>query len=385
MGSWFTNAHIRKNDRIGVESLREYLCALMIERQFEWTVSEEDADGVLAFLDDPNGKWISLYSDLLTFEDPEEFANFARPLSEKFSTDVLGMACFDSDYAYMNLINIEQQLDAWAAAGSAAGLGIKRRTGITPWKSKVTDFDVFKKTVQTKYVCAEEMLFEAAPLLELPQIRCAADYEHLQELGLEPSAVKLYFKHPQSQRNEEPVQFRWQTYSMMPCEENRFTVLSACNYGGKSKGFSVYFLGSYVEKDEITFEKVELIQENNGRFSGTPLPCEKIQLQDGRWAYRYHAKNYPIPQKVDENLPHRQYYESLNKRRIAVRFIPKGDPRKMLDVIAVFVPDQNRQGQCWWNVWMMHYESKEEFIEEYNKRYEKIPIDFKPLRREDFD
>lgn len=187
MGSWFSNFHIRKREGIGHEAVREYLNAHM-ERLHYLPASPEEADGAVAIIADEKYPWISVYSDLLNFEDPAVFVETASPLSEALKTDVLGIACFDSDYLYLNLINKAEKVDAWLGVGSAAGLGIKRRTGLAAWKKKVTDHARFTQAAKEKYVFAEEFLAEAESCLNLPPERSSASFEYLEDLDLKDKA-----------------------------------------------------------------------------------------------------------------------------------------------------------------------------------------------------
>ena len=70
---------------------------------------------------------------------------------------------------------------------------------------------------------------------------------------------------------------------------------------------------------------------------------------------------------------------------IIVRFVPHGNPRKILDISVVLVPDKNPQGQTGWNVWHA-FGSKKAFIAQHNRSWSKHPncADLL-LREEDFD
>ena len=304
---------------------------------------------------------------------------------------MLGIACFDSDYLYLNLINQPEKLNAWVGVGSAAGLGIKRRTGLAAWK-KIANHGCFAEAARQKYVFAEEFLTEAEKSLELPPERSCASFEYLEDLGLREKARIIWYKLPEDQKAKElPVLTQW-TGSLDPCWLDQPHWVSASNVGGESRGISVYFVGPYVEHDEITFSDIWLFMGMNFEPPKKPIELKKVQLSNGQWAYYYHDPGFKIPPKVDERLPEGKKARLMLDREIYVRFIPHGNPRKVLDIAVVFVPDKNPAGQVGWIVWQ-YSGSKDAYIEEMNKRdlefYAKNRSKGYPepklLKREDFD
>ena len=96
MGSWFSNIHIRVNETAGPEAVEAYLRRLMAAQGYLSAASGDEADGAVAII--PGEGWTTVCSDLLNFEGAEAVAELAGPLSGELRTDVLGIACFDSDY-----------------------------------------------------------------------------------------------------------------------------------------------------------------------------------------------------------------------------------------------------------------------------------------------
>ena len=92
MGSWFSNLHIRKNATITEASVAEYVQKLMSARQFMPAASEAEADGAVAIVAGDDCQWISVYSDLLSLEDPGECTEIATRLSSELQTDILGIS-----------------------------------------------------------------------------------------------------------------------------------------------------------------------------------------------------------------------------------------------------------------------------------------------------
>ena len=382
MGSWFSNIQVRKGEGATVDSVAEYITKWMREKSFIPTDLSEDADGVFAIATDDTTDWLAVYSDLYDIHSPKEFRALARPLSQTLLTDVLGIACFDSDYLYMNLINAHEKVDAWMGVGHVFGLGLRRWTGLPKWKKKVHDYDKFRISVRNKYDFAEEVLAEIEPCLHLSEQLSMLSLEYLSEYS--PQYVRyLYFKLPDALRNQEPPVFHQKGMSLMPCFLEQPATVRCNNVGGGSRGLSIYFLGSYVEKDEITFSDVSLILEKPRRW--IPIQLNKEQLPDGRWAYAYHDPDFKIPDKVDPRLPAYKQYQLNSEREIVVRFVPNGNPRKILDITVAFVPDKNPDGRTVWNL-VEYYGSKKTLIEKYNATWSKYKnSSVSLLREEDFD
>lgn len=391
MGSWFSNIHIRKCEAVTEESVAEYVRKLLTAQQYLPAASGSDADGAVAIICDENDPWISVYSDLLSFEDPKLFEKIAAPLSARLHTDVLGISCFDSDYLYLNLINSDEKTDAWIGIGSASGLGIKRRSGLAAWKNKVNDCAAFSKAAKEKYVFAESFLGNVEDCLGLQGVYGMASYEYLQDLGLDQKANYFYFKLPDDMKNKEPTKLVRFLGSGEPCYLDKPSAVGGLNVGGESRGLSVYFLGPYVENDEITFSDVCFVKGKNGRTESVPFELTKVQLSDGQWAYYYHDPGFRIPPKVDDRLWGIKRLNVESERSVVVRFVPHGNPRKILDVTVALVPDKNPEGQTVWNVWRSRG-SKKAFIDHYNKIWDETrkwssnPNACPPiLREEDFD
>ena len=385
MGSWFSNLHIRKRNSITEAVVADYIRKAMAEKQYIPALSEDEADGAFAIVSDENSEWYSIYSDLFSFDEPKQFADYAIPMSEELKTDILGISCFDSDFLYLNLIDTANKVDAWAGIGSAAGLGIRKRTNLSAWKNKVRDFEAFKKSLKKKYVFVEDIFAEIASCIRLPQDHSAASYEYLSNLELKERAAYLYFKLPEAMKTQETPKLVQHTASLMPCFLNQPSIVSAINVGGASKGLSVYFVGPYVENEEIAFSDVCFVKLKNNQAESIPFELKKVQLPDGQWAYYYRDPEYKISPKVDDRIPMMKRMQTEQEHSIVVRFVPHGDPKKILDITVVLVPDKNLQGQTVWNAWHQ-FGSKKAFIQFHNNNWSKHPnCEHLLLREEDYD
>lgn len=386
MGSWFSNIHVRKNDVLDLQTVAQYITNRMTEQKYLVAASDEDADVAFALVSADSSGWIGIYSDMIGADSPKTFQSIAEPMSQALDTDVLGIACFDSDYLYLNLINEPEKVNAWLGVGSAAGLGIRKRTALSKWKNKVIDFLSFSEVAKKKYIFAEDVLEEVVPNIQLPQWQSAVSYEDIEKTAPENTLHYFYFKLPEDVRSKEPPVFVQNTFSLMPCFVERPSLVEAINRGGASRGLTIYFMGSYVEQEEITFSGVQLIYNKSDKRRDIQL--EKLQLPDGSWCYCYHDPGFPIPEKVDPRLPMFKQMQLEMEREITVRFIPQGNPRKVLDITVVMIPDKNPAGQIRWNL-LDYYGSKATLIAAYNKTWEKhvnhpyYPV--KLLSEEDFD
>lgn len=385
MGSWFSNLHIRKNEAVTKENVAAYIRRIMAAQGFLPVATEGEADAAFAVLDGENASWISVYSDFVTLEDPAQFGNIARPMSAELGADVLGIACFDSDYLCLSLINAGDKTDAWAGVGSAAGLGIRRRTNLSAWRKKILDFASYKNSIRKKYDFAEDVLAEIEPSLELPQMRSMADYETLEELGLRDVADYLWFKKPETVKNCEPPRLTLHCAPGTPCFPDHPFVVDALNVGGAARGLSVYFLGPWVEKNDLTLAEVSFVTSRKGEHKHKPFRPEKIQLPDGQWALFHHDPGFRIPPKVAESLPLMKRAHTDMDNSFGVRFMPRGNCRKVLDITVVLVPDKNPAGQTVWNVWAP-FGSKTAYIRHHNETWSRHPgAKDMMLREEDFD
>ena len=158
MGSWFSNLHIRKTEEITRERVCNCIKDSLAEKKCTQVECADDADFVVAVYIASNSNWISVCSQAFAHDDPDSCKNIAAPLSAQLHTDVLGIACFDSDYFYLNLINAEESVDAWIGIGAGKELGITRRNNVTAWKKKVADYPAFSAAVKGAYICADGFL-----------------------------------------------------------------------------------------------------------------------------------------------------------------------------------------------------------------------------------
>lgn len=363
MGSWFSNLNIRKSDTVNLEATKEQLIRWMQTRQYEMTDSAEEADGVLVILTAEDSEWITVCTDLVALEEPEQSAELGAALSEALCSDALGIACFDSDYLWMNLRNAQEQIDGWVGIGSGKELGFTRRNKLTPWKKKVSDYARFAQCAKEDYIIADGFLMDTADCLGLPHRLSNASVRYMKDIDPEGKATYLYFRQQDNTRAKEKVRMAHYD-SGLPCLVGYESYLQAINLGLAGTGLRIWFLVPCVETDEVTFDNVRLRIGNNEM----PLVLTKAQLEDGRWAWCWHDPELSIPPAVTGRMKKEKRWELERQRQFTVLFTPRGNSRKTLDIQIGFVPDENPEGGTWWYVWRK-YGSKEAFIKNHNKTW----------------
>lgn len=386
MGSWFSNFHILKHRGITEATVAACVHKFMEAKTYHLTQSKEEADAVVAILLREDSQWISVCSDVFAHDDSESCAHVVAPFSAELQTAVMGISCFDSDYLYLHLVDTAKKTDAWVGVGKGKEIGITRRNNLTAWKKYVTNYSEFSAKAKEQYVLAEEFLNDAAVFLMLPATQSTCAPAYLQDVDPDTKAVYFYYRQEEKTRNPELVQLVHYKNSL-PCLVGRESHITAINIGAKAKGLSVYFLGPYVEQEEITFSDVRFGLQGHAE----PIELNKVLMEDGRWAYVYHDPEFDIPPKIPSRLNKDKRLMEEWIRRITVWFTPHGNARKMLDITVKFVPDKNPDGQTEWNVWMQKG-SKKAFIDEHNRIWKQVmAIEANPdnclplLSEEDFD
>ncbi|MBQ6552207.1 MAG: hypothetical protein IJL83_01105 [Clostridia bacterium] len=367
MGLFFSNFHVRKTEGFDADGFQSLLLKLMKKQGFKRKKESAEADLSVSIYD-AGGKWLSVCSDGIDFYMDESVKNICEPLSEELAADVLTVSCFDSDCLIMNRINRSEGVDAFAKIGSCPGL--KRRSAPSRWKGLVDDVSQWKAVLSGEYTFAEDALAEVEPLLglETGQGRFCSE---LLEKGAE-GVRTLYYALPEAVTKADLPYFVFSCFfpKLLPCEIGKRHIVTAANYGSKSKGIAIVFSGNYVERDEIRFRDVQFIcdfQHSHQRV--IRLEPEKRQDRNGRWVYYAEIPDFslqkaiPLPISVNSEFFEEQF---------GVSFTPEGNKRKVLDITVHFIPLKNPEGQCAWCVWRYHG-SKRAFIENHNKTLANAP------------
>lgn len=197
MGMWFSSLHIRKNEVTTAGAVEQSVCKLMDAKGY-CPGLPEDAEIAVAILSSDSSKWVSVHFEEWMFEEPDDFAELANPMSVELQTDIMGIACFDSDFLYLNLIHAELKKDAWVGIGEGPAYDIERPTELAAWETEVADLSLFSACAEKEYVFAEEFLWEVQDCLSLPASCSAVDFGYIQEeeqeLKEKCSVQYLYFR-----------------------------------------------------------------------------------------------------------------------------------------------------------------------------------------------
>ena len=386
MGWFFSNCHIYKSPDFDIDVFSSLLTEVLSAQGYQRKNTPEEADLSVSVYD-AGGKWISICSDGLDFFTDESILTICNPLSERLSTDILTVSCFDSDCLLLNRINRALDVVAWAKIGSYPGL--KVRSTPAKWKDLVSNLALWKSVLGQEYVFAEDALESIEPVLGLESGQGQFCDELISDKYSE-RVIKYYFALPDAVAKTAPPKLSFINPSLMPCEIGKDQCLFVINTGGKSKGVAVAFSGSYVEQEEIRFRDVHL-EYALDKISRKviPIQLEKEITQDGQWIYYAELPDFSIKEGVKEGLPWKRKNDEEWKRQFGVRFTPEGNPRKLLDITVHFIPLKNPEGQCGWFVWMYNG-SKRAYIEEYNRSWGKImqmhhPAGVNLLNIDDYD
>lgn len=384
MGTWFSNVHLKRRAGISYILICRYLTKIMASRGYTLVNTPEESQCTFAIVNDKSSGWYTLYSDSFLFNTPEDFLEFGRPMSRAFKTDVLGIGCFDSDFLFLHLVDEIGGVDAGASVGFPEEEGIFEDSDLSLWEQKVKDFPHFAECMQGDYVCAEDVLLEIAPCLNLPYEHSNFGFDYLKEREDDERILYMYYCKPPEAETLPPVLEQY-SRSLRPAFVDSPAVVNAVNTGRGSKGLSVFFPGPYVEHEEITFDQVAFLKPNKlGCYDRIPIQLQKQQLPDGQWVYAYHDPEYRILPKVDELLSPVKRERLMEERSITVRFIPRGNNRKALDITVVLYPHENPEGQTIWNVWHS-FGSKGAYIQYNNAIWKNLPnCEHMLLKEEDF-
>lgn len=364
MGNFFSNIHIKKQDNVDIDSIKSACINLMLSNGYKLENKESNADGTITICSSKDSKWITVFSDLFELYNSIDFRKIYESLNIK--SDFLGISCYDSDYLSLNLINDNENIDAWANVGSSYEIKNDRRTNFKDWKYKINNIEEFKLLIKKQYTFAEDFLECTNRIFELPTNQAL-----IQE-GIEikeENFYKIYFSMPNDtncKKNELP-KLKIYHFDLVPCIPGELSCVSVYNVGGKSRGLSVVIFGDFVENGEITLSETYIRYRVGNEYKQIPIKFDKIQNRDGVWMYVWTDNNIIIPPKVNENLPLMKQSEIIFSRSFTVYFIPNGNNRKFLDIKVGFVPKKNpKEGQCVWYVWKSH-NSKKDFLESTNK------------------
>ena len=359
MGAYFSNLHISR-DGASKEDVKKLVCKYFTARGFI-AAEAENADFAIKIFAPSESPWITVLSESFTHKD---VIDLTQIMAAKIDTSVMSISCFDSDYLFVFLQNVNKGLDLWLNIGESYEIKKPRRGNLSKWKKYVKDFPAFKRIAEESYICAEDFLSEAERHLSIPyaQSTMVGDEESVE------NAEKLYFLAPKKVELDSTV-LKIKHFDLYPRIPEHPTGCFAQNIGTASRGIRILFMGDYVENGDITIEDASFVYfDSKDNPIVTPITFERTRLSNGAWVYLWEDKDFNIQEAPSLLLPPRALQEEESKRSFGIRYTPKGNKRKFLDICTVFIPlDNPDEGHCWWRVWAYH-KSKREYIEDHNNR-----------------
>ena len=357
MGSCFSNLHVKKNTT-SLDSVKEAIrCHFTITG---YTVADEECGDFFVELYAPeDSPWVTICSDIFTHKD---VIKLGKTMSACTDSETLSISCFDSDYMFLNLVDINKKLDLWLNIGDLYNMKPPRRSNLLAWKKYVSDFKSFNDAVNQDCVCVEDFLLEVENHLSLPYAQSTRECFD----GSEESTERLYFAAPKDDELK-PTTLKVWHFRLNPCTLGQRTTCFVENAGASSKGIRIMFIGDYVRNDEIMMEDVKFVYHNpSGDQIEVPITLKKAELSGGGYTYYWEDKDFNIPEAVPKNLPPMASMDESCNRIFGIRYTPVGNERKFLDICILFYPLENLQdGSCWWRVWGYH-KSKRDYIEYTN-------------------
>lgn len=388
MGMTFSNMHIKKSENFTLEDFKKLFIEGMAKKGYQLVENKERGEAAGAIYAPENSGWISVSCDEFSFNGDRSMREAAEPFSKAFSTDVITVSCCDSDFMFLNLINSAENRDGWINTGRPYG-GTPRPDSFEPWEKITGDTEQLKEIMNADNVCAEDAWYTAGEkLLGMAGEQCCltADYTD----NLEQSALTLlYFALSEEDGENEPPKLEIPLFNLMPCKIGESSCVFAVNKGGASTGVAVEFFGDFTENDEITFENVTFEYDYGSDHRGIiPITLKKLKNTVGKSIWYWEDKSFKIPPKVNPKLPWSKKHDLEFKRSFGVRFTPKGNPRKTLDIMVALCPLQSFKTEncALWYVWKSEG-SKKKFIERNNSQYGTVFTEKDEffLHEEDFD
>ncbi len=352
MGYTFANIQLRSNGKFD-KALTDSIALCMANSQ-GWKLTDDSnkADVMTVIAASEESPWIAVASEAFDGE-PDAVIHAAEGLSESLQTDALAIACFDSDYLFLNLLNPSEGINLWASTGSAAAVGLKgmRRGNYRAWNKRVKNVDAFQAVMKKQYVCAEDCLNELEDILDLPALQSVGGVERVDRTG----AYVYFFAADEDIGTDEPpildLDYSSSGYAPKSDSENE---LSFVNRGGASRGIAVAFMGEEVERGDVAVYTATIqVQDNQDQLVNYPIEIEETMASDGRKMLYGELPQFLIPRAVNKNLPMVKRFEMERKRRIKLRYIPESmhpyhEGKQMTGLTVHMIPLKNWSGQCGW-------------------------------------
>lgn len=198
-GATFTNIHIKKTDTLRREEIEDLLCLMIEKKGFKRTTDIEAADETVILCEANGSGWITVSSG---FFEPTPSGEMLLSISKWLNTDVMSIACFDSDCLNLNLVNSADGTDAWVNVGRFEFE--ERESNYPEWDGKVSDLERFIEVTKSDYVFAEDVLSHMDDLMGLPIVQGGMFGDHPPENGVGITVKILGFSVVEKSSNAPP-------------------------------------------------------------------------------------------------------------------------------------------------------------------------------------
>lgn len=345
MGNWFSNIQLLRNGAENIDCAQR-ISALLMHKHGLQPSEQADADIELLVCQPENSRWITLCSDL--FEgDTEALLEHTKLLSRKMKTVAVAIACLDSDYLLMNLIDAPNETDIWASCGRFPEGKAPRRSYFAAWKPYVTDTEAFRNAMRTRYPFAEDCLSAVEPLLSLPEAQGLLSLHDGADTG---GVSVLYFKHTEKPASLCPTTFGKSLISNSTYSLYNDNLIHFLNQSEASQGVAIALAGPCITDDQVEVTSICLqLHDNRGKWVHIPIELEKKTFADGVVRLYGECPELRIPPAVSPNLPTRKQIDLMFQRTIIVRFslAPKERcmPPALGDLHVILIPLKHFQGQ----------------------------------------
>lgn len=368
MGLSYSNIHIKKTEGLSAEAVKNYIIDTMRSNGYRPSAGRGEITAVI--FSPADSEWISVAADNIEFAGYEDTKSTALAFSKRFNTDVMAALCCDSDWGFAALFNRNEE--GWINIGETYFDGYLHPDSLDAWKSRVRDFGALKRIRSNTYTFAEDAFAEMAPLLKMAPEQTCIDVGNIPEDGTD--TVVMCFTAGAEERNRLP-ELKLVNRNMRPCVMDVQNLVTVENKGGNGKGLRIMFTGDFLANGEIGFKDVAVETETGNCQNRRITPVELKKSADGKGnsLLYWDDRNFEI------------------KNDVAVRFVPYGNKRKVLDITVWICPLSNVQGgSACWNVWKGLYRSKLEYINGMNADLKqgfgniKLPYDM-TLNPDDYD
>lgn len=321
MGRSFNNIHVRFQSKPTVadvnqiaDMMTEGLAVSMIDNQ-------EEADIKVSVIVCTGHQWVTVLADSID-DDLDAQLEKTKRLSETLKTQALAIACFDSDYLCLNMVDIHKQVDVWAACGRFPYGKVPRRSNIAAWSSYVKDANHFRQEMKRSYACAEDCLDGIADDLGIPSVQASCLDE-----SVPPDSERLDFYYRiDGDREKAPPCFKLNTASSY-YSFNDLNHVSFVNQGSASKGVMVCLTGPCITEHQVTVEKIEIRYGYDPRsyeiqeiWKICPVELKEITFRNGVTGLAGECPELRIPAGVREDLPWKKKMDLEFQRGFNVHF-----------------------------------------------------------------